>query len=395
MHRFPFRQLIIILAAEAFAGSHAYAQDLAIDSLAEQTKGTTIHTDSPQKRKGNIFHAVGKVFTKLFRNFNDIDTVYIEPQHYNYTVMLQNVNTYEAYTIKSEAGQSFTFAPKTSMKLGPYIGWRWVFLGYTFDIKHLENSKNKREFDLSLYSSMLGIDLYYRKTGDGYRIQSSTISDNIGKHLLKGTPFSGLNVGIKGFDLYYIFNHKKFSYPAAYSQSTRQKKSCGSMLAGIGYTYHSISLDYDALQNTVTDKLQNNANISNEDMKLDEDLDIKSVKYESFSLSAGYAYNWVFLRNCLFSASLSAALAYKNSKGDIAKHGTGLSDFNFSNFNFDGIGRFGIVWNNDKWYAGASTILHSYNYKKSRFSTSSYFGSLNIYFGMNFGAKRAYRKKKG
>lgn len=394
MRIFPLRQYIIILAAELFAGSYACAQNPTTDSLAEHGKSIAIQPDTPHKKKGNVFHAIGNVFTKLFRNFNDIDTAYIEPQHYNYTVMLQNVNTYEAYTIKSEAGQSFTFAPKTSMKLGPYIGWRWVFLGYTFDINHLENSKNKREFDLSLYSSMLGIDLYYRKTGDGYRIQSSTINDNIGKHLLKGTPFSGLNVGIKGFDLYYIFNHKKFSYPAAYSQSTRQKKSCGSVLAGIGYTYHSISLDYDALQNTVTDNLKGNDNINPEDTKLDDDLDIKSVKYESFSLSAGYAYNWVFLRNCLFSASLSAALAYKNSKGDIAKHGTGLRDFNFSNFNFDGIGRFGIVWNNDKWYAGASTILHTYNYKKSRFSTSSYFGSLNIYFGMNFGAKRAYRKKK-
>ena len=63
-------------------------------------------------------------------------------------------------------------------------------------------------------------------------------------------------------------------------------------------------------------------------------------------------------------------------------------DFSFNNFNLDGIGRFGIVWNNTKWYAGASAVIHTYNYKKEQFSTNSSFGSLNIYVGVNFGRKR-------
>ena len=127
-------------------------------------------------------------------------------------------------------------------------------------------------------------------------------------------------------------------------------------------------------------------------MKLDEDFNFNSVNYKSFSVSVGYAYNWVFLRNCLFAASLSASVTYKKTQSDIYSEAGKWKNFNFENFNFDGIGRFGIVWNNDKWFVGASTILHSYNYKKSRFSASSYFGSLNIYAGVNFG-KRKNRKK--
>lgn len=353
-------------------------------------------TDSlPVKKKTDIFHSIGKAFTKVFRGFNDIDTNYIEPQHYNYTVMLQNTNTYEAYKIKSKSGQSFTFAPRTSVKLGPYVGWRWLFFGYTFDIKHFESSKKKSEFDLSLYSSMLGIDLYYRKTGDDYRIQSAELKDGVGKHILKGVPFSGLNVGIKGFDLYYIFNHRKFSYPAAFSQSTRQKHSCGSPLVGIGYTSHSLSLDYDALRDIVASNIKNSHDIITDEVEIDNDFNFNSLKYRSYSVSGGYAYNWVFARNFLFSASLSMALAYKTSKGEVSKHADfPFNDFNFKNFNIDGIGRFGVVWNNDNFYAGASSVLHSYNYKKSRFSTSSYFGSLNIYMGMNFGLKREYKRDK-
>ncbi len=344
-------------------------------------------------KKSDLLHSIGRVFTKVFRGFNDIDTEYIEPQHYNYTVMLQNTYTYEAYIINSKSGQSFAFAPKPGIKVGPYVGWRWIFLGYTLDVKHINSSNKKTEFDLSLYSSMLGIDLYYRKTGNDYRITKARLGDNINTDKLIGTPFGGLSVGIKGFDLYYIFNHKKFSYPAAFSQSTRQKKSCGSLLTGIGYTSHSLSLDYDALKNLVAGI--GNAGAENADgITLNEDFKFNNVKYQSYSASVGYAYNWVFLRNCLFSASLSAAVAYKNTKADIMKYGKSFEDFNFKNFNFDGIGRFGVVWNNDTWYAGANTVLHTYNYKKSRFSSSSYFGSLNIYAGLNFGMKREYKKKK-
>ena len=45
---------------------------------------------------------MGKTFTNFFREFSNINEQYIEPQHYNYTVMLQNTNTYEVYTLYGE-----------------------------------------------------------------------------------------------------------------------------------------------------------------------------------------------------------------------------------------------------------------------------------------------------
>lgn len=335
-------------------------------------------------KKNTVFRRIGRVFTKIFKGFNEIDTNYIEPQHYNYTVMLQNTNTYETYKIKSKSGQSITFAPKPTVKIGPYIGWRWIFLGYTVDVNHISNDEKKKEFALSLYSSLFGIDLYYRKTGSDYKIREASLGGDADKYVLKGIPFSGLSVGIKGFDVYYIFNHKKFSYPAAFSQSTCQKRSCGSFLAGIGYTDHTINLDNEKLENVVETNMSN----AGYDVQLDEDLMFNKLKYSSYSISGGYAYNWVFARNWLFAASVSVALAYKKSTGDLKDNSEFfLDNFNFNDVNIDGVGRFGLVWNNTKFYAGASTILHSYNYKKSRFSTNNMFGSLNIYFGMNFGKK--------
>lgn len=335
-------------------------------------------------KKNTVFRRIGKAFTKVFKGFNEVDTGYIEPQHYNYTLMLQNTNTYEIYKLESKSGQSITFAPKPTVRIGPYVGWRWIFLGYTFDISHISNDNNKKELELSLYSSMFGIDLYYRKTGNDYRIREAHLADGVGRNVLKGVPFSGLSVGIKGFDLYYIFNHRKFSYPAAFSQSTCQKRSCGSPLIGIGFTSHTLDLDYKKLEQVVEDKLSNEY----QNVKLDSGLMFNKVRYTSYSVSGGYAYNWVFARNWLFAASLSVALAYKKSAGDLHyKSEFSLRDFKFGDLNIDGVGRFGIVWNNTKFYAGASTILHSYNYRKSQFSTNNVFGSLNFYFGINIGRK--------
>lgn len=69
----------------------------------------------------------GKIADGLYgfvKNFSRVDTNYIEPQHYNYTLMLQNTNTYEIYRISTPNGNVFTFAPQPSIKLGPYAGWR-------------------------------------------------------------------------------------------------------------------------------------------------------------------------------------------------------------------------------------------------------------------------------
>lgn len=107
-----------------------------------------------------------------------IDTTYIEPQKYNFTVMLQNTNNFEMYALSSRENYHLTLAPEPTVRIGPYAGWRWLFLGYTLDIKHpfFNGSKQKRkEFDVSLYSAKIGIDLYYRKTGKDFKIRSLSL----------------------------------------------------------------------------------------------------------------------------------------------------------------------------------------------------------------------------
>ena len=249
--------------------------------------------------------------------------------------------------------------------------------------------QNKKEFDLSLYSSLLGIDLFWRQTGNDYHVQRMNLGEHIDCAPIRKAPFDGFKSSIKGFNLYYIFNHRRFSYPAAYSQSTVQRRSAGSMLLGIGYTEHELEVNWDKLTNLVDEKLNKNlTNGGTPEAKIDSSLMFSKVKYSDVNVTCGYAYNWVFAKNWLFNASLSVGVAYNRSKSDNEREHLDITNFSFKNVNLDGIGRFGIVWNNTHWYAGASTIIHSYNYKKKQFSTNNSFGSLNIYVGVNFGRKR-------
>lgn len=326
---------------------------------------------------------------RVIDSFSDVDENYIEPQHYLFTGMLQATYSYEFYTLLCDNGtpQSINLAPNGSIKFGPYFGWRWLFAGYTFALGTSSYDKTKTEFDFSFYTSRFGIDLFYRRTGCDYKLRNVRLGNDVNTSALQNVPFDGVKVGITGVDLYYIFNHRRFSYPAAFSQSTCQKISCGSWMAGAGYTTNTLSLDYNKLQTLIDKKL------GAQTVQLDSGLKFNNAAYYDISLSAGYAYNIVFARNFLFCASGQLALSYKES------HGRTMGFFSIENFSFrkfvpNLIGRFSVVYNNMRWYTGLSAIVRSNNYMDSRFTTNNTFGNINLYVGYNFGLRKEYRKKK-
>ena len=337
----------------------------------------SLHMDKP--------HDMG-IIRQTIRGLDRLEDEYIEPQHYEFTVMGQVTRTYESFELSSN-GQSIRLAPDGLTKVGPYFGWRWFFLGYTFDIKNIGFGHNglKNQLDLSIYSSQVGIDIFYRRSGDDYKIRDVKLGYGVDGELFEEMPFGGIDVGITGVSAYYIFNHGRFSYPAAFSQSTCQKISCGSWLAGAGYTHNTLDMDYDELEQALQNRM------GTQELELDSGMMFKDIQYNDFMISGGYAYNWVFAKNWLFCASAQLALSYKTSYGKVADEKQG---FDFSKVNLDGIWRFGLVYNNTRWYVGASAILRSNNYRTSRFKANNIFGSFNAYIGYNFVLKSKYKKKK-
>ncbi|MBQ3630936.1 MAG: DUF4421 family protein [Prevotella sp.] len=96
----------------------------------------------------------------------------------------------------------------------------------------------------------------------------------------------------------YIFNSSRFSYTAAYDQSVIQRRSAGSLAAGLRY-FHS---DYDY------------AHDSNADLILNMN-DIGRINTWQLSIGAGYAYNWVPIKGLLVSVlAMPMVTAYNHIK---------------------------------------------------------------------------------
>lgn len=378
------KRALLILATLWLASLHAFSEGIASDTISHLTSDSISLNNTPEQPTKKL-----SLIRRIIRGFDRLDERYIEPQHYVFTVMLQSTYTYDYFTLRSRERdeQSVSFAPDGNFKIGPYIGWKWIFGGYTFTLGSTKYSKTKTEIDLSIYSSQVGIDLFYRRTGSDYKLSDAHLGPGIDTRPLEGLPFNGIKVGVTGFNVYYIFNHGRFSYPAAFSQSTVQKVSCGSWMAGLGYTKNSLDFDYEKLQTIA------NTRLAPQTVAIDSSLMFKSAKYYDISASCGYAYNWVFAPRWLFCASGQLALAYKQSSGETLERNHSES-FSFTKISPNFIGRFGLVYNTMRWYAGASAIVRSNYYFESRFSTNNTFGSMNVYVGYNFGLKKKYRQKK-
>ena len=312
------------------------------------------------------------------KQINAIDTNYISPNLYNLAFMLEHSTWYEHYQLGTNQNnliQKLNFSPNLGTKMGIYFGWRWIFLGYTFDVEDLfgenKNKPKKKEMSLNIYSSKFGMDLYYRKTGSDFKLRSQE-GFNLDEQI-KNIQFDGLQSNIIGLNAYWIFNHKKFSYPAAYSQSTNQRKSAGSFLAGFSYSRHKIFFDHNKLPDPIKENLN-------------QQLQFNKIKYSDYSLGFGYGYNWVFAKNWVSNLSLLPGIGFKKSKIDD-------NDFKdehwIKDINFDLITRAGVVYNNSKYFAGASLVMHTYDYRKPNLSVTNSFGTLRIYAGFNFWKRKS------
>ena len=385
------RQMLWILMFLCFLCQTTAAQIEKRDSLCLGK----IKVEKTRTKFAELAHGVKKAYKvsthglkRAGEKLNDVDTTYISPNKYNFAFMLEQSTWFEHYRLggSSEDGdQSINFAPNANAKIGVYFGWRWIFLGVTFDVKDIfgkhksENQKNRKEVVFNLYSSKFGVDLYSRKTGSDFKISNYSNFDLSQDYV--GTNFEGFQSKIKGLNAYWIFNHRKFSYPAAFSQSTNQRKSCGSLMAGFSYSKHNITFNYKLLPQEMQEQIR-------------PSLQFHKMKYTDFNLSVGYGYNWVFAKNCLFNISLLPAIGFKKARIDDQPTNTDSSWKKWiKDMNFDLITRAGITWNNSKYYIGASLVLHTYDYRKQNFSMTNSFGSLRIYMGFNFWKKKEYRTK--
>lgn len=360
-----YKQLYILFIFAMCMPVLAASQELLQDKRDSTKHQSTDSIMSPKK-------SLGKSVMTFISSLNNYDKSYISPNRYDFTTMMTSYSNFEYFTVgcSKPQPQSLMFSPTPHYKVGLFVGWKWIIVGITKDTRGLLRHSQKAhgtEIDLSLYASHIGADIFYRSTGNDYYIhRAKGFSDDIEPEY--SVDFTGLKVYLRGINIYYIFNHRKFSYPAAFSQTTNQRRSAGSFIAGLSISKHRLNFDYTLLPTVIQDDM-------NEAMK------VKYIKYTNNSLDLGYAYNWVFARNCLACISVTPALAFKTSY--INAEGV-EGDIRYNNFNLDILFRLGVVYNNSKYYVGSSFVGKNYKYHRNNFSVDNGFGFLQVYGGFNF-----------
>ena len=186
--------------------------------------------------------------------------------------------------ISSKADLSTNF--KTTVSIA--ASYRGISTAFAFNPAKMKGAYKDYEFNLVYYSSRLSLDASYHRattlSGDIERLRvgaSAEMRGNAIEHLETG------DVKMKMANLagYYVFNHRRFSYPAAFTQSYIQRRSAGSWLAGISYQGGSIE---------TTDEFK-------ERMPNAPDV---NIHIGLLGIGGGYGYNWVLGKKWLLHFSM-------------------------------------------------------------------------------------------
>ena len=142
------------------------------------------------------------------------------------------------------------------------------------------------EFNLNYYSSRLSLDASYQR--------SNSLAGDIKRNDIVQQLESG-DVTMKVLNLagYYTFNHRHFSYPAAFTQSYIQHHSAGSWLVGFSYQGGSIKTSED-LKKRKTDAP-----------------DVR-IYAGHIGIGGGYGYNWVLGKRWLLHFSMLPTVVVYN-----------------------------------------------------------------------------------
>ena len=156
--------------------------------------------------------------------------------------------------------------------------YRGLSAGFAINPAKLGGFYKDYEMNLNYFSSRLSLDASYQR--------STTLAGDIERGDNDSRLESG-DVKLKVLNVvgYYVFNNRRFSYPAAFTQSYIQRRSAGSWLTGFSYQGGSIETT-DAL------KARN------------PDAPDTRIYIGHFGIGGGYGYNWVLGKKWLLHFSM-------------------------------------------------------------------------------------------
>ncbi len=297
-----------------------------------------------------------RVDSVLLANYNRVnyDTNYITRPKNRLTLKVRtNVSGYGVHAsgtvndIYSRA--NLHTSTRTSLSLG--ASYRGISAGLSVNPSSLSGKNHDYELNINLYSNRYSIDFTYHR--------AKTLSGNIernGSHILEKDHVNMNMITLAG---YFTFNYKRFSYPAAFTQSYIQKRSVGSWLAGFSYQ-GGIIKTADEIPAFIPEA---------------------RIYVGHFGLGGGYAYNLVVGKKWLFHISLLPTLVIYN-RSNITLDGerkdiyTKFPDMIFNE-------HAAIIYNfSHRYFAGATLVVNNTLYNDNAVTINQNKWRTRIFLGM-------------
>ena len=219
-----------------------------------------------------------------------------------------------------KGGSRARFNTDLSDKVGVFATYRGYGFGYSFMPRH--GRKNDGEFNFRFFCRRFGIETdFCRATSFSASISMPDTAFTIER--------GDIDFKMRMFSLYYVFNNKQFSFPAAFDKSYTQIKSCGSVILGVSYA--------TAKMNTGR-----------------HDFTIKSL---NTGFGAGYGYNFVTKKKFLFHISIIPTIVFMEENEVHTTSGRQTLDHNITDICL--WGRAAASYNFKRIFVGADYVLYA------------------------------------
>lgn len=260
------------------------------------------------------------------------DTAYITKPQQRWTVKLRaNVSGNALNTQGTVDGLDLRSRLRTDMKItaGASVSYRGLSLGFALNPAKLAGRNKDIELNLNAYGNSVGGDVVMvaTKTYKGTATANGTDYDvAAGAVSMKMITATG----------YYAFNHRRFSIPAAFTQSQIQRRSSGSWLAGVTFMAAEIKTAAGAVPGSDSSRLW----------------------FVSAAIGGGYGYNFVIDDRWLIHISAVPQIMIvtrgRFKVGDTSLH----TPFRFPSLT--NVGRIAVVRHFRKNFIGMSAVINNF-----------------------------------
>ena len=235
----------------------------------------------------SIFQRVDSMLTIRYRK-GDVDTAYITRPQTKWTFTARyNISGAQIESEGIENGRHFKSEMKADYKSTLSVGVSYLGFSLNASLNPAKMLGKYSDYELNFnsYGKRFGFDVIYQ---DAKNYTGWTETDGMERVTLPADLLSMKTLNVNAF---YVFNSRRFSYPAAFSQSYIQRRSAGSFLlaaSGMGQR----------------------GTVNGERLDMQE----TAFKMTNIGLGAGYGYNYVPGQGWLLHISaLPTFIVYSNT----------------------------------------------------------------------------------